>query len=272
MNIETLMQTIISYLSDPNVIGQLTSIFIIGIACFLICGLFRLIFGHKNILVCAVSTVLGILILYCIRILLAPQLETLSFLSDLPFVRIETEILSLLSYKTLDSSIFYAEFLRLILLVFLFGLFEDIFPEGKNLFVWLLLRAIGIIAAFCTFTLLEFLTEMFLPGFILTYATTVLLALLILLLAVTLLKWLVGLILGVTAGPLIGGIYTFFVSHIVGKQLTKSALTSCVLLAMIQLAEHFNKTTVLFNDSIHFVLITVILVLIVFRYLFKKIF
>lgn len=270
MDIQNHIQSVLSSLSNSNVTQLFITILVVSVGCFLLSGLFRLIFGHTNVLVSGICAVLGILILYCIRIQIDAYISPFSFITDLPFVRIETDHILLLPYTAFEEGAFFTELFRLILLIFLFSLFEDILPEGKHLFAWTLLRITGIAITFTLFTVLEFILSTLLPGFIPENAPILLLGLLLVFLTVTLFKWLIGLILGVTAGPIIGGIYTFFISHIIGKQMTKSALTAALLLLLIQLAEYYGRTSLILTGPINMLLIPPIIILVAFRYLFKK--
>jgi hypothetical protein len=70
------------------------------------------------------------------------------------------------------------------------------------------------------------------PEGIAQYASTILLIILGVMVLTGALKFIVGIALGVM-NPIIGALYTFFFANIVGKQLTRSALTTAILALLI---------------------------------------
>jgi hypothetical protein len=205
----------------------------------------RLIFGRRATAARAVTTVLGILMTYIITHLLIAAGSPLSqYLPSLPFVKFTESAIEVFSLNALESQNFTYQLVNLIMLAFLFGLMDDLLPGGKNIFVWLILRCVSILSAYLGFILVNSIFTEILPGFILQYAPVILLALLVLFLAVTVFKWLIGMVLGISGGPVIGAIYTFFVSNLVGKQLTKAALTSGLFYLLIYLANRFEYTSI----------------------------
>ena len=62
------------------------------------------------------------------------------------------------------------------------------------------------------------------------------------------LNFLLGLLLAVF-DPILGGIYTFFFSNIVGKQLTKAVVTSGILCAVFFIMGHFGYTLICVTES-----------------------
>ena len=78
--------------------------------------------------------------------------------------------------------------------------------------------------------------QTYLPQGIVLYAPVILLGILVLMLLTGALKFLLGLLLA-TVNPLIGALYTFFFANIIGKQVTRSVLTTALLsgvLVMLQ--------------------------------------
>ena len=70
----------------------------------------------------------------------------------------------------------------------------------------------------------------------------ILLGILVLMLLTGALKFLLGLVLA-TVNPLIGALYTFFFANIVGKQITRSVLTTAILSGALVLLQDLGITS-----------------------------
>ena len=251
MRMDSILDSVITFISNPVTLEYLRDILLVCVGCFLLAGLFRLISGKNGSAVKSVSAVLGILILYCMRVVLEQWDTPLqTYFVQLPFVQINFSSVEILSLDAVNQPIIYIEIVNLLMLVFVFNLLETLLPIGKNFFVWLLLRCVSVIGTFVIYTAAQFLFVQFLPSFITDYAPLILLVILGLFLAVTVFKWLFGLILGITASPIVGGIYTFFISNIVGKQLSKSALTTAGLFLLVYLCKHYSITIISIPDPV----------------------
>ena len=110
-------------------------------------------------------------------------------------------------------------------------------PKKIGLF-W---RCLTVAAGFFLHYLTTYLFQRYLPQGILQYAPAILLAVLVLLLLTGALRFLVGLIL-TTVNPIIAALYTFFFANIVGKQITKSVLTTGILCGTVYLLEDLGIT------------------------------
>ena len=254
MKVDTLLDSLISVLSDPRLIGGILTSLVICAGCFVAGCLLRLVFGKRSTAVRSVTTALGILITYVITHLLVMGNSPISeYLVSLPFAQFDGSLIHIFSLSEIASADLYYELVNLILLAFLFGLMDDLLPAGKNIFTWLLLRCVSILVSYVGFMITNMIFTRILPGFALQFAPIILIALLALFLAVTVFKWLIGLILGVSGGPILGAIYTFFISHVVGKQLTKSAVTSSILYLLVYLANRFSYTSIALGDSFNLI-------------------
>jgi len=272
MSVDNVLDSVIAYVSDPVFFEHMKRIFIVCVGCFVIAGLLRLISGKNGSAVKSIAAVMGILILYCLRVALARVDSALvNYFVQLPFVQISSDSVQIFSLGETSQAAVYVELVNLILLVFLFHLFETLLPLGKNLFSWLFFRYISVGGAYGIYSAALLLFTGFLPNFIKTFAPIILLGLLILLLAVTVFKWLFGLILGITTSPVIGGIYTFFISNIVGKQLTKSAFTSAALFLLVYLCHRYSITVLTLNQPLGVILIPVVVLLLCIWFVINKV-
>jgi hypothetical protein len=81
-----------------------------------------------------------------------------------------------------------------------------------------------------------------------TYAPIILLGVLAAMLLIGLANLVLGAVLAIV-DPIMGAIYTFFFSTIVGKQLTKAVITTIILCAVFFLMNYFGYTIILLNHS-----------------------
>lgn len=245
MKVDILLDRVTSFVTDPQFLTNMKTILIICIACFLLGCLLRLVFGKRGTAVRSVTVALGLLITYILSYILNTTGASLTqFLSPLPFIQFDSSLIQIFTLEGADKNALCYELVNLIMLAFLFGLMDDLLPAGKNIFTWILLRCVCICGAYLSYTIVNMVFTHILPGFILTYAPVLLLILLAVFLAVTIFKWLIGLILGISGGPVLGAIYTFFISNIVGKQLTKSATATGILYLLVYFANHFQFTSI----------------------------
>lgn len=273
MTVDTFLDSFIQFITNPQLISGLLTAVVICAGCFLIGCLLRLVFGKRATAVRSVTTALGILVTYILsHLLFASGSAFVSYLAPLPFVQFDGSLIRVFTITDLTSPALCYELVNLILLAFLFGLMDDLLPSGKNIFTWLLLRCVSILVSYIGFAAANSIFTHILPGFILQYAPVILIALLALFLAVTIFKWLIGVILGISGGPILGAVYTFFISHVVGKQLTKSALTSGILYLLVYLANRFSYTAIALGDSFNLVTALVLAMLTAVWYCVYKIF
>lgn len=273
MTVDSVLSTITDLFTDDNLRTSLLSILILCAGFFILAGLLRLIFGRRGTAVKAVFTTLDILILYCIVFVLQiTVIEAVPYLPTLPFVSIKDGTVVFLSIMEANKLVICIELVNLIILAFLFGLTEDLLPDRKKLIPWLLLRLLSLLIVYVVFNLINWVFNTILPGFIITYAPVILLLLFSIFLAVTVFKWLIGLLLGITGGPVIGAIYTFFISSLVGRQLTKAALSSGIIMCLLYFTNHFGFTVLSIGSLPVAVLILVIAVPVAVRYFVSKLF
>lgn len=246
----------------------------IGIACavLLVLGfLGRMLFGKRSDLNHAVSSAIGILAVYILGIFLYGTSHILSgLLSSLPFVAVRDGMLALFSFTAADFPDICAMLVRMIMLAFLVNLLDIVLPKGKNLFTWLLFRLITVLLAVLCQSLIVWLSEMYLPASFVLYAPIVLLAILVAMLLLGALKLLVGIALA-TINPIIGALYTFFFSTLVGKQLSKAVLTTILLSLLVHGLNYVGYTVISLAGISLLTLLPVILVLLALWYLVSQV-
>ncbi len=210
----------------------------------------RLLFGKKSTLNHAVSSAISILFIYIITVVIHSLGVDLSFLvSPLPFISISGEYMSVFVFEGVHYTILCDQILGMVILAFLANLADSWLPTGKRLLSWFFFRCISVLLAMVLHLIANAIISTFLPEGLLIWAPVVLLGLLLLLIAVGALKFLIGTLLSVTVGPLIGILYTFFFSNVVGKQLTKAVLTAAILSGMVWLLNWLGANTVFIAAS-----------------------
>ena len=271
MTAEQILYAFTNYITDTAVLTTFKYILILVISCFILGGLFRLLFGKRRPPAQAMAAIPGIFILYCTIFLL--QNSSLSvYTPPLPFVQLEVNFITLFPITTADRSLLCTELVHLVLLATAFGLIDDVLSHGKNFIVWLLLRCITLLVAFTGYFLMIGLLESMLPNAVVTYAPMILIGLLAIFLAVTVFKWLIGLILGASGGPILGAIYTFFVSNFVGRQLSKAAFITGFLCLATYLGNIYTSSQLVYTIPIIAVIIPIILLLSIVWYLLHKVY
>lgn len=204
------------------------------VGCILVISIIgRLLFGKRSTLNQSISAGIGILFIYTVTILVYSYGISLDFLiSPLPFVSISGEYLHIFNFVTADYVNVCGHVLDMIILAFLVNLVNSWLPLGKKLLGWLFFRVLSVGIAMLLHALVQNTVSAFQPEGLLTWAPVILLGLLVLMLAVGALKFLVGLIIS-TVNPLVGFLYTFFFANAVGKQLTRSILTTLLFCGLI---------------------------------------
>ena len=230
----------------------------------------RMIFGKRSNLNHAISSAFGILAVYILGVFLYGTSHILSgLLASLPFVAVRDGMLALFSYTSASTPEVCAMLVRMIVLAFLVNLLDTVLPKGKNLFSWLLFRLITVFLAVLCQALIVWLSEAFLPASFLLHAPTVLLCILAAMLLLGSLKLLVGIALA-TVNPIIGALYTFFFSSLVGRQLSKAVLTTILLSLLVHGLNYLGYTLISLAGISVMMLLPVVVVLLLLWYLVNQ--
>lgn len=204
----------------------------------------RFIFGKKSPLVNAVSSAIGIVFIYALNIVLhSAGAEFQRFIAPLPFITVAGDSVAFFSFVGKDYTVICSELVSMLILSFLVNLIDTILPRGKNLFTWTFFRVITVALAQVGHLLVTWLTMTYLPEGFLMYAPAILLAVLVIMLLTGALKIVVGAFL-TTVNPLIAALYTFFFANIIGKQVTKSVVTTAILAGLVYALGYFDITTI----------------------------
>ena len=193
----------------------------------------RFIFGKKTNLNHAVSSAIGIIFVYGAVVGLkhaGPDFE--AFLAPLPFVTLLGDEMILFSFAGAGFELLCSEILSMVILAFLVNLADRWLPTGKKKLSWLFFRILTVIIGLLMHLIVTGLFNNYAPDVVRDYAPMILLGVLVIMLLTGALKIIVGLLVS-TVNPLIAGLYTFFFASVIGKQITRSVMTTGILMLII---------------------------------------
>ena len=238
-SLTTVLPTELTFFSVLKFIGILT-------LCVMIAGaVIRLIFGKKSLLnrsLCAALGILGVYVMTVVIYTFQPAgLE--QWLSPLPFVKFYGDHLYIMPFLATEFPVICSEILSMVIFAMLYHLADSIIPDKEKILPWLISRILTVCLAIFIHYWLKYLTDSFLPEFIVTYAPTVL----TLCLVITLLGGIIGVLLSLVmtvVNPILGILCGFFFSSKLGKQISKAMLTTALLCVLVALLGHFDYTVI----------------------------
>ena len=224
-------------------IGKFLLIFSAGALILSLLG--RLILGKRSSLNHSLSSVMAILFVYALTIVVYTfkpwNLDSL--LSPLPFVTFFNDYMVVMPVVGIYPTVLARELLSLIILAFLVNLLDTLIPHGESALGWFCLRFFTVGLSMVLHLVIHWAFNTYAPSFLVEYAPLVLLILLVSLLVLGFLNAVLGLILTVS-NPVVGAVYYFFFSNIVGKQLTKAVFSSGILCVILFLMDRFGYSFV----------------------------
>ncbi len=205
----------------------------------------RVAFGRHSDLNCAVSSSIAILFLYVLTVVIYTfrpwNLD--SFLSPLPMVAFQGDRMYLLPFQGTEFTLLCSRVLDLVILAFLVNLLDTVVPRGKSVLGWYFLRLLSVFLCFILYFLLNQLVMKYLPGVLATYAPAILLCILVGMLLLGVINAILSALV-IAVNPILGAIYAFFFSNVIGKQLSKAALTTLILGTLGYLLERWGYTVI----------------------------
>ena len=231
----------------------------------------RTVFGKKSVLNQSVSSAIGILFIYAATIVIYSYGIDLNFLvSPLPFVSLSGEYLGIFSFAGADYVAICGQLLDMVILAFLVNLVNGWLPTGKKLLGWMFFRCVSVVGAMLFYAVVNHLLAAFLPEGLLMWAPVILLGLLILMLLTGALKILVGAVLS-TVNPVVGLLYTFFFSTVIGKQISKAVLTTLLISGMVMGLNYIGCTMVYIGAAALAAYLPLLIILLVLWYVIGRI-
>ncbi len=210
----------------------------------------RVLFGNRSDLNHAMSAAAGILTVYVITVIVyafqPAGLEKL--LTPLPFVTFVKEYLFVLPFHGTSFETLCGQILALLILAFLVNLMDSVLPEGESPITWFLSRFLSVVLAMVLHLAANWAISKYLPTLLVYHAPAVLLVVLLCCMLLGLFKLVLGIFLTVV-NPVLGALYTFFFSSHIGKQLTKSVLSTAILCGVFYAMDHFSFLIVHISPS-----------------------
>lgn len=254
--------------SEPDILSTLKYLAVFT-AAFIVLGFIGRVFcGRRSSLNHALSSSVGILLIYAVTACLytLKPLSLDSFISPLPFVAFSGEYLRIFPLAGAHFSVICYEILGMLILAFLMNLFDTLLPKGDGIISWYLLRFLSVILAMASHFAVNWLLGAYLPDVLALYAPTILLCVLAAFLLLGIANFILGLVLTAT-NPILGAVYTFFFSTLVGKQISKAVLTTAVLTILVYILNHIGVGLLLITEAALIAYLPAIAVLLVLWYL-----
>lgn len=258
---------------DIDFTGMMKFILILAGGVLLLAVLGYLLFGKRSWINHAFSSAMGILFIYAVTVIIYSfnPAGLSRFLSPLPFVSFRTDSLYIFSFQGTAFSVICGELVSMMVLAFLVNLLDTLMPQGDGVFSWYFCRFLTVIMAMVLHYVVCWLFETYLPNVLVTYAPMILLGVLVAALLLGLFKILLGLVLTIS-NPILGAIYTFFFSSLIGKQLTKSIFTTGVLCGVVFLLSRLGYSVICISAAALGAYIPLIVVLLIMWYLIGHVF
>ena len=228
----------------------------------------RVVFGKRSGLNHALSSAMGILFIYVITILIYTfqPWNLMQYLSPLPYITFADSFIVISPILGTSLSLFCSQTVSLIILAFLVNLLDTFMPRGSEIFSWFGLRLITVALSMALHLLVKWACSQFLPQVLVLYAPVILLGILLSMLLMGVLNVVLGVVL-TAMDPIFGGIYAFFFSNIIGKQLTKAVFSAAVICGLLIGLDHFGYTVICITPSALIAYIPVAVILLVLWYL-----
>lgn len=213
-----------------------------GLVCFALGLVFRLLLGKKSSLNRAITSSIAIIVSY-VTVLISHSFEARldNVVNALPLITLEGTTVTVGTFAGLDIPGICRLLFPVVILSFVTNLIEYMIPKGKNIFLWLLTRVLVVILSVSGYILAMTLLNFLVPAQWLQWLPMLLLAVLGLSFLLGVLKLLLGLVLS-AINPVIAACYAFFFGHSVGKSMSRSLLTTLVLSGLVLLLNHLGYT------------------------------
>ena len=195
--------------------------------------LFHFLFGKRAQIQIAVSSALEIFVVYIIAIVVCTLGVSWSvFLSSLPLVSISDQHLYFYPVLNSDFTLLCSQLLHLLIIAFVVNLVNSLISHTKHLLSRLVLRLLVVAVTIGIICGLNVLLKNFVPQDFAQYAPKILLLVLAALILLGSMRLLVGTAIAFVS-PILGVLYTFFFSNIIGRALSRAILTTALLTGLV---------------------------------------
>lgn len=269
LDITDILYTASTYLpAEIDFFSAMKFLFFFSVMSLVMGILARFVMGKRSSLNHAISSAMGILFVYVatIGIYTFRPWKLDVFLSPLPFVTLFEDFIVLSPIIDISLSLFCTQMLSLIILSFLVNILDTFIPKGNSILSWYIYRFITVALAMVLHLIVHWACNIYLPTGLVTYAPIALLGVLLSMLLLGVLNIILGIALTIM-NPILGGIYTFFFSNIIGKQITKAVFSSVLICALFLLIEKMGYIVIYLSSSAIITCIPLILVLLILWHL-----
>ncbi len=231
--------------TDLTFASAMPTVLLFALGALILGTLGRLFLGQRSSLNHALSAAMAILFVYALTMVGYTfwHWDWVQSLSPLPFVAFAGDYMVVFPLENAAIPGICYEILSLVVLSFLVNLLDSILPRGENVLSWFLLRGISVVLSMGLHILAKWAISAFLPAGLVTYAPVILLGLLVGMVLLGALNLILSVLL-VAVNPIIGALYAFFFSNIIGKQLTKAIFTTAILVGLVYVLGHFDYTII----------------------------
>ena len=258
--------------ADIDIIAMMKFVGVFAFVILFIGLLCRVVLGKLSSMNHAVSSAMGILFIYALTIVIYTfdPYALSEYLAPLPFVTFSGDVLHIFSFEGAELTEICREVLSMVILAFLVNLLDIWIPKGKKLFSWFILRLFTVLLAMVFHYFVQWAFNAFLPGVLVTYAPTILLCILGATLFLGFANLLLSLVLTIV-NPLLGALYTFFFSNMIGKQISKAVFTTAILSAVVYALNYYGYAAIGISAGILGNYVPLLAVLLVLWYLLGQV-
>lgn len=219
-----------------NTLEQISLVLLAGAVLMLLYALSKFLLGKPGQITMILQTTEEITLVYILNLLAYWWgMEKPFFRTPLPFLCHDGQIPALMRYAGQPLRELAEPVAQLLLLALVASGLHCLLPREKTGVLWFLLRIIAVLLILELYTLLNMWLAIVLPQGIAPYALWVLGSALGALMLLGSLRLLLGLVFGYF-NPIIGAIFTFFLSNFLGRVLSRAVLTTALLLGLWMLA------------------------------------
>lgn len=202
------------------------------IAVFILAGLARLALGEVSNVIPAAGSCVQLVLVGLIATALYAAFPSLGqMLSQMPFLNLFANGFRLISPAQLEYNALFPALMRLFLLAFVINFWEELLPKSKKFVSWLLMRLFSAVGSLCCYFLLCGALQRYFPQIFNQWAMAIVLSILGCFCLLGICKGLLTLA-AVVVHPLLGLLFSFFFSHVIGRALTRAVITCALFLGL----------------------------------------
>ena len=236
----SILDSIVTHLDAVDFIQVILPL---GLGCFALGLVFRLLFGKRSNLNRAVIAAVAIIVSYVIALFARGYLPELGVVvNGLPLITLEGTVVSINGFAGLDIQQLCDVLFPVVVLSFVANVAETMIPKGKNVFLWATGRILVVLISIFGYLLVMHLINTLVPAQWFPWVPEALLAILVLSFVLGSIKLVLGLALA-AINPIIAACYAFFFGNQVGKSMSRSLLTTLVLVGLVLLMRYLGYTS-----------------------------